>query len=73
MGWSPLADLKKEAVSVSKFIGDLKIVKIDRLTNKVAHGIAKFSFDSRSDGVLCNSVPPGVANYVIDDCKNLVI
>ena len=69
---SLLVDIKKEAIGVSKFIENLKIVKIDRQANKVAHEIAKFSFDSRSDGMLCNSVPPCVANYVTNDCKNLV-
>ncbi|XP_044443990.1 uncharacterized protein [Triticum aestivum] len=69
---SPLVDLKKEAISVSKFIENLKIVKIDRQANKVVHEIAKFSFDSRSDDVLCNSVSPCVGNYVMNDCKNLV-
>ena len=47
-------------------------MKIDRQANKVVHEIAKFSFDSRSDDVLCNSVSPCVGNYVMNDCKNLV-
>jgi hypothetical protein len=68
---SPLVDLKKEAMSVSKLIKDFKIVKIDRQANRVAHEIAKFCFNSRSDGVLCNSVPPCVASFVMNDCKNL--
>ena len=56
----------------NQFFETNKIVKIDRQADKVAHEIAKFSFDSRSDDVLCNSVPPCVANYVMNDCKNLV-
>ena len=70
---SPYVDLKMEAISASKFIVDLKIVKIDRQANKAAHEIAKFSFDTMSDGILCNSVPPCVANYVMNDCKTIVI
>ena len=70
---SPFVDLKKEAMSVSNLIKDFKIVKIDRQANRVAHEIAKFCFDSRSDGVLCNSVPPCVARFVMNDCKNFVI
>ncbi|KAI5006698.1 hypothetical protein ZWY2020_033941 [Hordeum vulgare] len=70
---SPYVDLKKEAMSASKFIKELKVVMIDRHANKVTHEIAKFSFDSRSDGVLCNCVPPCMANYVMNDCKTLVI
>ena len=68
---SPLADLKMEALSVSKLIKDFKITKIDRRANRVAHEIAKFSFDSRSEGLLCNSVPPCVTAFVMNDCKNL--
>jgi len=70
---SPYVDLKMEAIIASKFIVDLKIVKIDRQANKAAHEIAKFSFDTMSDGILCNSVPPCVANYVMNDCKTIVI
>ncbi|XBH54147.1 hypothetical protein VPH35_076510 [Triticum aestivum] len=70
---SPLGDLKKEASSVSRLIKDLKIAKIDRLANRMAHEIAKFSLDSRSDGALCNSVPPCVATFVMNDCKNMVL
>ena len=68
---SPYVDLKMEAVSA--FIVDLKIVKIDRQANKAVHEIAKFSFDTMSDGILCNSVPPCMANYVMNDCKTIVI
>ncbi|XBH99224.1 hypothetical protein VPH35_128610 [Triticum aestivum] len=68
---SPLVDLKMEALSVSKLIKDFKITKIDRPANRVAHEIAKFSFDSRSEGILCNSVPTCVTAFVMNDCKNL--
>ena len=70
---SPCVDLKMETITASKFIVDLKIVKIDRQANKTAHEIAKFSFDSMSDGILCNSVPPCVANYVMNDSKTIII
>ena len=63
-------DLKKETQSVSKLIKDIKIVKIDRQANRVAHEIMKFSFDSKFDGAYCNSVSSCVANLVILDCKN---
>ena len=66
---SPLVDLKKEAIDASKFIEDLKIVKIDRQAIMVTHEIAKFSFDSRSDGVLCYWVPRCVASEVMNDSK----
>jgi hypothetical protein len=56
---------------VSKLIKDFKIEKIDRQVNRVVHEIAKFCFDSRFDGVLCNSIPPCVASFVMNDCKNL--
>ncbi|EMS61617.1 hypothetical protein TRIUR3_03612 [Triticum urartu] len=58
-----------EALSVSKLIKDFKIAKIDRRANRVAHEIAKFSFDSRSEGLLCNSVPPCVTAFVMNDCS----
>ncbi|KAF7021711.1 hypothetical protein CFC21_034609 [Triticum aestivum] len=70
---SPFVDLKKEAMSVSNFIKDFKIVKIDRQANRIVHEIVKFCFDSRSDGVLCNSVPSCVAIFGMNDCKNFVI
>ena len=48
---SSLVDLKKEAMSISKLISSLKISKINRLANVVAHMIAKFSFDNRLDRI----------------------
>ena len=70
---SPLVDLKKEAISAAKFFKDLKFVNIERQANMTAHEIAKFSFDSRSNGVLCNTVPPCVANCVMNNCMTRVI
>ena len=64
-------DLKIEALSLAKMMIHCKISKINRTANRVAHEIAKFSFDNRSDGVLLNSVPPCVAEAVIDDCMNI--
>ena len=49
---SNLVDLKKEALSVSKMMSTLKITKINRKANMVAHEIAKFSFINRSDCIL---------------------
>ncbi|KAF7061157.1 hypothetical protein CFC21_067875 [Triticum aestivum] len=44
-----LVDLKKEALSLSKLINNFQLAKISRSANVVAHFIAKFSFDNRSD------------------------
>ena len=65
-GRSNLFDLKKVALSVSKMMRNLKITKISRMANLVAHEIAKFSFINRSDGILINSVPP-----YMGDCMNI--
>ncbi|VAH50600.1 unnamed protein product [Triticum turgidum subsp. durum] len=69
---SPLVDLKIEALNLAKMMINCKISKINRTANRVAHEIAKFSFDNRSDGVLLNSVPPCVADFVTDDCMNIL-
>ena len=61
-----------EALSISKMMIHCKISKINRRANRVAHEIAKFSFENRSDGVLLNSVPPCVADFVTDDCMNIL-
>ena len=66
---SSLVDLKKEALSLSKLINNFQMAKISRSANVVAHLIAKFSFDNRSDGILVNDVPPCVVNFVSNDCK----
>ena len=68
---SNLADLKKEALSVSKMMSILKITKINRMANMVAHEIAKFSFINRSNDILINSVPPNVPIAVMNDCMNI--
>ena len=68
---SPLADLMNEALSISRMIQNFNISKISRIANGVAHEIAKFSFSTRSDGILFNSVPPCVVYAVTNDCKNL--
>ena len=68
---SPLADLMDEALSISRMIQNFNIAKISRTANGVAHEIAKFSFSTRSDGILFNSVPPCVVYAVTNDCKNL--
>ena len=70
---SNLVDLKKEALSVSKMMSTLKITKINRKANMVAHEIAKFSFINRSDDILINSVPPCVARAVTIDCTNICV
>ena len=69
---SPLADLMDEALSISRMIQNFNIAKISRTANGVAHEIAKFSFSSRSDGILFNSVPPCVVYAVTNDCKNFL-
>ena len=68
---SPLIDLKKEDLSICRMFKNFKIVKINQLANGIAHKIAKFSFISRSDGILLNSAPSCVANFVMNDCNNL--
>ena len=65
---SSLVDLKKEALSLSKLINNFQMAKISRSANVVAHLIAKFSFDNRSDGIFVNDVPPSVVNFVSNDC-----
>ena len=67
---SPLVDLKKEALSILTMLKNFKIAKINRQANKVAHEIAKFSFINKSDGILLNSVPSCVVNFVMNDCNN---
>ena len=70
---SLLVDLKKEAMSISKLISSIKMSKVSRSANVVAHMIAKFSFDNRSDGTLVSGVPPCVVNFVMSDCNNFVV
>ena len=70
---SNLVDLKREALSIARMMASLKIIKINRSANRVAHEIAKFCFNNKSDGILINSVPPCVAKVVTDDCTNIVI
>ena len=67
---SSMADLKKEARSLSKLINNFKYSKINRSANVVAHTIAKFSFDNRLYGILGNDIPPCVVNFVMNDCNN---
>ena len=66
---STLVDLKKEALSLSKLINSFQMAKISRTANVVAHLIAKFSFDNRSDGILVNDVPPCVVNSISNNGK----
>ena len=70
---SPLHDLKKEAWTISKLFTSLKVAKIRRSTNMVAHLLAKFSFDNRVDGTLVNDVLPCVVNSVMNDCNISVL
>ena len=69
---SVLLDLKKEALSISKPINSFQMSKISRSANVVAHFIAKFSFDNRSDGILVNHVSPCVVNFVSNDFNAFV-
>ena len=59
---SAMRDLKMKALSISKLINNLQLSKISRSANKVAHLIAKYSFDNILDGILVNNVPPCVVN-----------
>ena len=57
---------------IVKMFQNVSFSKINRHANVVAYEIAKFSFNSRSDGLLVNSVSPCVAYAVITDCNNLL-
>ena len=52
-------------------INNLQLSKISRSANKVAHLIAKYSFDNRLDGILVNNVPPCVVNIVSNECTGV--
>ena len=52
-----MRDLKMKALSILKLINNLQLSKISRSANKVAHLIAKYSFDNRLDGMLVNFLP----------------
>ena len=67
---SAMRDLKK-VLSISKLINNLQLSKISRSANKVAHLIAKYSFDNRLDGILVNNVPPCVVNIVSNECTGV--
>ena len=49
---SSLIDLKKEALSIIRLLGNFKLSKINRRANSVAHEIAKFRLDSRLGGLI---------------------
>ena len=69
---SAMRDLKMKALSISKLINNLQLSKISRSANKVAHLIAKYSFDNtRLDGTLVNNVPPCVVNIVPNECTGV--
>ena len=50
----------------------MKMSKINMRANMMTHGIAKFSFDNRSDGILFNIVLPCVAQSVMNDFTNVL-
>ena len=54
-------DLKRIALRISNLLQSVRLVKVNRQANVVAHEIAKFSFHSKTGGILLNSVPPCVA------------
>ena len=66
-----MRDLKMKALSISKLINNLQLSKISRSTNKVAHLIAKYSFDNSLGGILVNKVPPCVVNIVSNECTGV--
>ena len=68
---SAMRELKMKALSISKLINNLQLSKISRSANKVAHLIAKYSFDNRLDGILVNNVPPCVVNIVSNECTGV--
>ena len=68
---SAMRDLKMKALSISKLINNLQLSKISHSANKVAHLIAKYSFDNRLDGILINNVPPCVVNIVSNECTGV--
>ena len=70
---SSLIDLKKEALSIIRLLGNFKLSKINRRANSVAHEIAKFSFDNRCDGFLFNNFPPCLAPAVMNDCNDVLV
>ena len=60
---SSLIDLKKEALSIIRLLGNFKLSKINRRANSVAHEIAKFSFDNRCDDFLFNNFLNFIRNF----------
>ena len=73
LDWSSLVDLKKEALSITKLLHNFKLAKINRRANEVAHQIAKFSFDNKSEDILCNSFSNCVIHALRNDCNNILI
>ena len=73
IGRSSLADLMDEALSISRMIHNFHIAKISRTANGVAREIAKFSFSTKSDGILISSVPPYMMYDVTNYCKNICL
>ena len=65
-------ELKEEALNASKLLAGIKIFKISKRANMVAHEIATFSFDDRSDGILFYTVTHCVANFIMSDCMNVL-
>lgn len=57
---------------ISKLLKSFEMLKIKWQEN-LAHQIAKFSFYSRSKGLLVSSIPPNVVAVVMDDCKHILI
>ena len=70
---SPMANLMNEALNISRVIQNFNISQISRIANGAAHEIAKFSFSTRSNGILISSVPPCVVYVVTNDCKNICL
>ena len=68
---SGMRDLKMMALGYSNLINNLQLSKISPSSNKVAHLIAKYSFDNRLDGILVNNVPPCVVNIVSNECTGV--
>ena len=71
---SPLVDLQKEALGITKLLQSSKMVKINRKANMITHELAKFSLDNGgSDGILVSNVPPCWRIAVTNNCSNILI
>jgi hypothetical protein len=57
-----------EARELLKIYQDIKVVKVDRASNVVAHGLAQLG-KSGSSGLLRDSAPTSVLELIRDECE----